>query len=175
MDPVSLLWGNLFCLDLYRSLEQFKAIYKLEDSSQKDEHLDIRLEKMIAEAKKKNCLQTLCFSVQDATDLPYDDNSFDAVVISNALHIMPHPEKALAQIKRILKTDGVLFAPTFVHGESTAFHIRTWLMERIGFYAYFKWNEAEYIDFLKNNGLCITETKMLGSNIVPLCFAVAKI
>nr|XP_035952026.1 UHRF1-binding protein 1 isoform X2 [Halichoerus grypus] len=44
MDPVSLLWGNLFCLDLYRSLEQFKAIYKLEDSSQKDEHLDIRLD-----------------------------------------------------------------------------------------------------------------------------------
>ncbi|XP_006104778.1 UHRF1-binding protein 1 isoform X1 [Myotis lucifugus] len=44
VDPVSLLWGNLFCLDLYRSLEQFKAIYKLEDSSQKDEHLDIRLD-----------------------------------------------------------------------------------------------------------------------------------
>nr|XP_020744352.1 UHRF1-binding protein 1 isoform X1 [Odocoileus virginianus texanus] len=44
VDPVSLLWGNLFCLDLYRSLEQFKAIYKLEDSCQKDEHLDIRLD-----------------------------------------------------------------------------------------------------------------------------------
>ncbi|EGW01515.1 UHRF1-binding protein 1 [Cricetulus griseus] len=44
VDPVSLLWGNLFCLDLYRSLEQFKAIYKLEDSRQKDEHLDIRLD-----------------------------------------------------------------------------------------------------------------------------------
>ncbi|XP_049997131.1 bridge-like lipid transfer protein family member 3A [Alexandromys fortis] len=44
VDPVSLLWGNLFCLDLYRSLEQFKAIYKLEDSRQKDEHLDIRVD-----------------------------------------------------------------------------------------------------------------------------------
>lgn len=44
MDPVSLLWGNLFCLDLYRSLEQFKAIYKLEDSRQKDEHVDMRLD-----------------------------------------------------------------------------------------------------------------------------------
>lgn len=44
VDPVSLLWGNLFCLDLYRSLEQFKAIYKLEDPRGKDEHLDIRLD-----------------------------------------------------------------------------------------------------------------------------------
>lgn len=44
LDPVSLLWGNLFCLDLYRSLEQFKAIYKLEDSQGKDERLDVRLD-----------------------------------------------------------------------------------------------------------------------------------
>ncbi|XP_007483774.1 bridge-like lipid transfer protein family member 3A isoform X2 [Monodelphis domestica] len=41
LDPISLLWGNLFLLDLYRSLEQFKAIYKLEDSSRQDEHLDV--------------------------------------------------------------------------------------------------------------------------------------
>lgn len=44
MDPVSLLWGNLFCLDLYQSLEQFKSIYKLEASRGKDEHLDVRLD-----------------------------------------------------------------------------------------------------------------------------------
>lgn len=44
VDPVSLLWGNLFCLDLYRSLEQFKAIYKLEASRGRDEHVDVRLD-----------------------------------------------------------------------------------------------------------------------------------
>ncbi|XP_038605612.1 UHRF1-binding protein 1 [Tachyglossus aculeatus] len=44
LHPVSLLWGNLFSLDLYRSLRHFKAIYKLEDSSQQDEHLDTRLD-----------------------------------------------------------------------------------------------------------------------------------
>ncbi|XP_043856196.1 UHRF1-binding protein 1 isoform X1 [Dromiciops gliroides] len=44
LDPISLLWGNLFLLDLYRSLEQFKAIYKLEDKSQKDEHVDVLMD-----------------------------------------------------------------------------------------------------------------------------------
>uniref|UniRef100_A0A6I8NIA4 Bridge-like lipid transfer protein family member 3A n=1 Tax=Ornithorhynchus anatinus TaxID=9258 RepID=A0A6I8NIA4_ORNAN len=44
LHPISLLWGNLFSLDLYRSLRHFKAIYKLEDSSQQDEHLDTRLD-----------------------------------------------------------------------------------------------------------------------------------
>lgn len=131
-------------------------------------------EKMIAEAKKKNGSSRLYFSVQDATDLPYADNSFDAVVISNALHIMPHPEKALSEIYRVLKEDGKLFAPTFVHGDSVGFYIRTWLLERFGFRAYFKWNETEFVEFLKDNGFEIVEQKTMGSNIAPLCFVIAE-
>ena len=55
-------------------------------------------EQMIAEAKKKSASKKLYFSVQDATNLPYADNSFDAVMIANALHIMPEPEKALFSV-----------------------------------------------------------------------------
>ncbi|XP_062482547.1 bridge-like lipid transfer protein family member 3A isoform X2 [Pezoporus occidentalis] len=44
LDTASVLWINLFCLDLYRSLEQFKAIYKLENSGKRDEHVDVRLD-----------------------------------------------------------------------------------------------------------------------------------
>ena len=51
---------------------------------------------MIRQAKKQVHSSRLHFSVQDATKLPYGPESFDAVVISNALHVMPHPEKALA-------------------------------------------------------------------------------
>jgi len=32
----------------------------------------------------------------------YGPESFDAVVIANALHIMPDPDKALAEIRRVL-------------------------------------------------------------------------
>ena len=53
----------------------------------------------------------LRFSVEDATSLPYADETFDAVLIANALHIMPRPEKALAEIYRVLKfPGGQLFA-----------------------------------------------------------------
>ena len=38
-----------------------------------------------------------------SVELPYAPESFDAVVISNAIHIMPYPEKALSEIKRVLK------------------------------------------------------------------------
>lgn len=47
------------------------------------------------------------FSVQDATSLPYTSGTFDAVVISNALHIMPEPEKALKEIRRVLKSGDI--------------------------------------------------------------------
>lgn len=66
---------------------------------------------MIRQAKKQICSSRLHFSVQDATKLPYGPESFDAVVISNALHVMPHPEKALAEAWRVLKPGGWLFAP----------------------------------------------------------------
>ena len=65
---------------------------------------------MIAEAKRDNRSAKLHFSVQDMFRLPYADKSFDAVIVSNALHIVPQPEKALREIRRVLKDDGVLIA-----------------------------------------------------------------
>ena len=85
-------------------------------------------ENMIVEARKKPRSSRLHFSVQDATALLYAPDSFDAVVISNALHIMPHPELALAEIKRVLKPGGILYAPTFVHGRGAGFRLRAWLL-----------------------------------------------
>ena len=70
---------------------------------------------MIAEAKRDNRSAKLHFSVQDMFRLPYVEESFDVVIVSNALHIVPQPEKALAEIRRVLKDDGVLIAPTFTH------------------------------------------------------------
>ena len=76
-------------------------------------------EEMITEAKRNNRSAKLHFSVRDMFCLPYADKSFDVVIVSNALHIVPQPEKALAEIRRVLKDDGVLIAPTFTHGNGT--------------------------------------------------------
>ena len=53
--------------------------------------------------------------------LSYADRSFDVVIVSNALHIVPQSEKALAEIRRVLKDDGVLIAPTFTHAGNSFF------------------------------------------------------
>uniref|UniRef100_A0A8C4UTA9 UHRF1 binding protein 1 n=1 Tax=Falco tinnunculus TaxID=100819 RepID=A0A8C4UTA9_FALTI len=76
LDTASVLWINLFCLDLYRSLEQFKAIYKLEDSGKRDEHVDVRLDgfrlKLNIPVEKKvtdhqDRPQTLCICTSEMT------------------------------------------------------------------------------------------------------------
>ena len=71
-------------------------------------------EKMILQAKKNKNLPRVTFEVADATNLRYEENSFDTVIIANALHIMPNPQKALSEINRVLKADGILIAPNFV-------------------------------------------------------------
>lgn len=131
-------------------------------------------EAMIAEAKKKNTSRRLHFSVQDATALPYATGSFDAVVISNALHIMPHPEKALSEIWRVLKPDGLLFAPTFVHGESTGFRPRVKLMELAGFHTYHKWNAEEFTAFIERYDFEVIHQETLGGSLAPLSYLAAR-
>lgn len=44
------------------------------------------------------------------------DARFDAVFCANALHVMDEPRRALAEFRRVLRADGVLVAPTFLHG-----------------------------------------------------------
>ena len=89
---------------------------------------------MIAEAKRDNRSAKLHFSVQDVFRLPYADKSFDVVIVSNALHIVPQPELALAEIRRVLKEDGVLIAPTFTHaGNTLRGRIKAFFMKLAGF------------------------------------------
>lgn len=131
-------------------------------------------EEMIKQAKRKRHSSRLHFSVQDATALPYAPETFDAVVISNALHIMPSPQKALAEIRRVLKPDGILIAPTFTAAGSAFGRIKIRIMELSGFRVFHKWNPQEYLDFLKANGFTITGSKVYGG-ILALTYAEATV
>ena len=126
---------------------------------------------MIAEAKRDNHSTKLHFSVQDMFRLPYAEESFDVVIVSNALHIVPQPEKALAEIRRVLKDDGVLIAPTFTHAENSIFGmIRAFFMRLAGFPLRSKWTSAEYLRFLRQNGWTVRKSAVLKA-LFPLTYA----
>ncbi len=126
---------------------------------------------MIAEAKRGNQSEKLHFSVQDMFRLPYADKSFDAVIVSNALHIVPQPEKALAEIYRVLKDDGVLIAPTFTHaGNSFSGKVRAFFMKLAGFPLHSRWTSEEYLAFLRQNGWAVRKSAVLKASF-PLTYA----
>ena len=126
---------------------------------------------MVAEAKRDNHSAKLHFSVQDMFRLPYTNQSFDVVIVSNALHIVPQPEKALAEIRRVLKDDGVLIAPTFTHaGNSFSGKVRAFFMKRVGFPLHSKWTSEEYLRFLSQNGWMVRKSVALKASF-PLTYA----
>lgn len=126
---------------------------------------------MIAEAKRNNQSAKLHFSVQDMFRLPYADESFEVVIVSNALHIVPQPEKALAEIHRVLRDDGVLIAPTFTHAENSFFgNSKAFLLKLAGFPLHSRWTSEEYLCFLRQNGWAVRKSVVLKASF-PLIYA----
>lgn len=127
-------------------------------------------EQMIWQAERENHAENLHFSVQDMFCLPYADAAFDVVIVSNALHIVPQPEKSLREIKRVLKDDGVLIAPTFTHAENSfSGKGRVFLMRLAGFPLHSRWTSGEYLAFLTENGWTVRKSIVLQASF-PLTY-----
>ena len=128
-------------------------------------------QEMIEQAKQGVKSTKLYFSVQDMFHLPYADQSFDVVIVSNALHIVPEPERALAEIRRVLKEDGILIAPTFTHaGNDFRGKVKAFFMKLAGFPLHSKWTSHEYLAFLRENGWTVQKSTVLKASF-PLTYA----
>ena len=128
-------------------------------------------QEMIEQAKQGAKSTKLYFSVQDMFHLPYADQSFDVVIVSNALHIVPEPERALAEIRRVLKEDGILIAPTFTHaGNDFRGKVKALFMKLAGFPLHSKWTSEEYLHFLRQNGWAVRKSVVLKASF-PLAYA----
>ncbi|WP_423055655.1 hypothetical protein [Acetobacterium carbinolicum] len=83
-------------------------------------------------------------------------------------------EKALENMKRVLKKDGLLIVPNFVrHGSR-----KEWLTEKaaeiMGFHTYHPWKFEEYCSFIQGNGLKIETARLINGVVFPLAFVTAR-
>ncbi len=67
---------------------------------------------MIEEAKKKN-IPNANFIVGDAENLPFEDESFDAMICSNSIHHYPNPQAFFGGVRRCLRKGGRLIIRDF--------------------------------------------------------------
>ena len=121
--------------------------------------------KMIETALKAKNPENLSFEVADATSLRFEDNSFDVVVIANALHIIPNPEKALAEIRRVLKDDGLLIAPNYLLNVSGIKNLWKKILNLIGIRFAHEWTANEFKAFLESNGWSIKMDRVIEGRI----------
>ena len=132
-------------------------------------------EKMLAVARRGIVPSNLEFESADASVLQYEDESFDVVIIANALHVIPHPEKVLSEIRRVLRKDGMLIAPNFVHdNKKKVSEVFSKALSVAGVNFQARWSGERYIAFLEKNGFKVKRSKQLDSTI-PLMYAEAKL
>lgn len=134
-------------------------------------------ENMVEEAEKRKLQEAreckAIFEVQDATNLTYQDATFDVVVIANALHIMPDPDTALKEMHRVLKKDGILFAPTFVYEKGYS-KLLIWIMEKAGFKTYHKWTRVEYTKYVSRRGFRVAGDALIKGKPLFECVLVGR-
>lgn len=111
----------------------------------------------------------LRFEFADAGLLPYPDASYDIVIIANALHIMPEPIKALSEVRRVLKTGGILIAPNFVNmSGGLKSNLWTSFLSLLGVSFEHKWSKDGYVSFIEENGWKIEYMEMVDTRILML-------
>lgn len=69
----------------------------------------------------------------DASDLPFDDESFDAVFSNQVLHCIPEgPDKAIEEVSRVLKRNGVFICTIMIDHSIGHLYISE-LLNKMGF------------------------------------------
>ena len=131
---------------------------------------------MIAVARdnaKLRGARNVTFSVHNSYNLPFRDGTFDAVIVSNLLHIVEHPADVLAEARRVLKTDGRLIAPTYVGRESVRARIFSWVLKRTGHPVYTRFTSRSLRALVERSGFEVADQTLL-KNILPVSFIVAR-
>jgi len=108
----------------------------------------------------KNKTSELKFQIADATNLEYEDKSFNHIIIGNALHIMPKPEKALAEAYRVLKDDGLLHAPQFLTPSTVREKFILNITRLLGYKVFNEFELDSYLSFLESNGFKATKKEI---------------
>ncbi|MGD8455482.1 MAG: class I SAM-dependent methyltransferase [Anaerolineales bacterium] len=82
---------------------------------------------MVSMAKNKaesSSITNVDFQVYDGYAVPYDDESFDVVLLFNTLHVVKEPDALLREAHRLLKPGGHLVTATDCYAEPVPFLVR---------------------------------------------------
>lgn len=90
-------------------------------------------EGMLKQAKKHLVSkENVTFAQVDIMHLPYEDQSFDAVVAGNVIHLLPEPQKAMEELLRVCKESGKVILPTYINKSEKSSRAAVKFLEKLG-------------------------------------------
>lgn len=122
---------------------------------------------------RKQGLANISFSVQDGYALDFPDESFDVIIIANALHVVPEPERMLKEAARVLKVRGKLLAATYCHGENAKTRFLFRLLKLTGFRPFREYTSRSFAELIAASGFVVEKTRLLHTHF-PLMYVAAR-
>ena len=128
-------------------------------------------EGMLKQARKKLArFPHVVVEQADITHLRYADDSFDAVVAANVIHLLPEPGDALKELKRVTRPGGTIIVPTYVIPKKRAHTIFLKLISRCGIHFQEHFDPASYRAFFERMG-CTGVTYRVVRGRIPCVIA----
>lgn len=121
--------------------------------------------------QSKEKIGNISFEEGNANNLSFRDNSMDAIICMNIMHLLPKPEDVITQIKRVVKHNGKIILPTYCHGENRKSKFFSYLSSLSGFKVPNRWSIKNFHVFLENQGLKIQNEKTFPGKF-PLSYVV---
>lgn len=129
---------------------------------------------MLERARKKSAkkgIKNISFAERDIFSLPDKDNTYDAAIAGNVLHLLEKPEKAVRELCRIVKNGGRVIVPTFMAKNNNPL-IKIYTL--LGYKAFSSFTVESYGKMLSDCGCGkVKVTKING--LIPVAFGVIKV
>lgn len=118
--------------------------------------------------------RSVAIQVADVFHLPFASGEFDGAVVANLLHLLPDAERALREIKRVLKPHAILAAPTFEHGASVVAHLTSRALGLAGFSVHTRFRKRMLPELIERAGFKV-ERQQVFRGILPLRYVLASV
>lgn len=108
---------------------------------------------------------TVALTEGAAGALPYEDETFDVVTCIQSFHHYPYPEKAMAEVHRVLKPNGLYLLSDTGMGGLPQWFYNHWLLKRVDTGDYAVYSRQNIADRMTAGGFQIVQAYNLRSMI----------
>lgn len=118
-------------------------------------------EEALTEARIANTSPNVEFIRMEGENLSFENQTFDVVCLSNAMHHLANPEKTFSEMKRVVNAGGWLVIAEIVsdglneaqENQKMWHHFKSYVDRKSGITHRETWTQAEVLEIIQSNGI----------------------